>query len=305
MYILLYYIKILYTSEYRKDGSNMQCFVNKDFIPIFQDNKTPKLLYVCKAEADLTKLPCVMQRHEDRLEILFIREGKGIHTIGGKRYHTKKGDILIFNSGVLHDERANPNSEMSVYNCAVTNLKLNGLRENCLLSDEVIPVLHCGALRQDIENIFKMMHSQIYSQETGAEEIAHHLLCTLISVILHQIEKPKSQKEISEYSIGKHIKTYIDEHCFEDLNLKSISESLNISCSYMCSVFKKTTGYTPNQYIINRRIGEAQTLLINSDDNVTEIAFKVGYHDSNYFSATFTKHVGMSPFKYRKRWTNY
>ena len=217
----------------------MQCFVNKGFISAFQDGEMPKLLYVCKADADLTKLPCVMQKHEDRLEILYIREGRGVHTVGGKRYYTKKGDILIFNSGILHDERANPDSEMSVYNCAVANLKLNGLRENCLLSDEAIPVLHSGALGQEIESIFKMMHSQIYSQKVGAEEIGNYLLCALISVILNQIDKPKSQKEISEYSIGKHIKKYIDEHCFEDLNLKSISENLNISCSYMCSVFKK------------------------------------------------------------------
>ena len=68
----------------RKDGFSMQCFVNKDFTPTFKGTKIPKLLYVCKADADLTKLPCVMHKHDDRLEILFIRNGKGIHNIGGK-----------------------------------------------------------------------------------------------------------------------------------------------------------------------------------------------------------------------------
>ena len=90
----------------------MQCFVKKKFTSTFQDKKTPKLLYVCKADADLTKLPCVMHMHEDRLEILYIRHGRGIHTIGGKQYHTQKGDILIYNSGTLHDERTNPDAEM-------------------------------------------------------------------------------------------------------------------------------------------------------------------------------------------------
>jgi len=283
----------------------MQCFVNKDFTPTFQGTKIPKLLYVCKADADLTKLPCVMHKHDDRLEILFIRNGKGIHNIGGKQYYTKKGDILIYNSGVLHDERTNPDTEMSVYSCAVSNLKIDNLRENCLLPDDAIPVLHSGAFRQEVENIFKMMHSQIYFQKPGAEEIGAHLLCTLIAMILNQIDKPKSQKNITEYSIGNRIKKYIDDHYFEDLTLENISEKLNISLSYLCNVFKKTTGYTPNQYMTNRRIGEAQALLINTDYSITDIAFMVGYHDSNYFSTIFTRTVGMSPLKYRKRWVDY
>ena len=283
----------------------MQCFINKDFTPTFQEGKVPKLLYVCKADADLTKLPCVMHVHEDRLEILFIRRGKGIHTIGGKQYYTKKGDILIYNSGVLHDERATPGAEMSVYSCAVSNLKITGLRENCLLADDAIPVLHSGAYKEDIENIFKMIYSQVYLQNSGAEEMSHYLLYSLITIILNQIDKPKSEKEITEHSIGNHIKKYIDDHYFEDLTLDSISDELNISFSYLCKVFRKTTGHTPNQYITNRRIGEAQALLINTDYSITDIAFMVGYHDSNYFSTIFKKTVGMSPLKYRKRWINY
>ena len=280
----------------------MQCFVKKKFTSTFQNEKTPKLLYVCKADADLTKLPCVMHMHEDRLEILYIRHGRGIHTIGGKQYHTKKGDILIYNSGTLHDERTNPDAEMSVYSCAVSKLKLEGLRENCLLPDDANPVLKSGTSSENVENIFKIMHSQIYSQNNGAEEIGHHLLQSLISIILNQLDKPREQEESTEHFIGKRIKKYIDDHYSEDLTLESIGSKLHISPSYLCSVFKKTTGYPPIQYITNRRIGTAQSLLIGSDYNVTDIAFMVGYSDSNYFSTIFTKTVGMSPMKYRKRW---
>ena len=282
----------------------MQCFVNKNFTPTFQDGKIPKLLYVCKADEDLTKLPCVMHVHEDRLEILFIRHGGGIHTIGGKQYYTQKGDILIYNSGVLHDERTNLDSEMSVYSCAVSNLKINNLRENCLLPDDANPVLKSGECSENIEDIFKMMYSQIYSQNTGAEEIGHYLLYSLISMIFKQIDKPIDQEKTTEYFIGNRIKKYIDDHYFEELTLDNIGSKLHISPSYLCNVFKKTTGYPPIQYIMNRRIGKAQSLLIGTDYNITEIAYMVGYADSNYFSSIFTKTVGMSPLKYRKRWVH-
>ena len=68
---------------------NVQCFINKDFTPTYQDGKIPRLLYVCKADADLTKLPCVMHVHEDRLEILFIRRGKGIVITSYSIHYTK------------------------------------------------------------------------------------------------------------------------------------------------------------------------------------------------------------------------
>ncbi len=146
------------------------------------------------------------------------------------------------------------------------------------------------------------MHSQIYSKNPGAEEISHHLLHSLIFIILKQLEKPKEKQENAEYFIGNRIKKYIDDHYSEDLTLKSIGSRLHISPSYLCNIFKKTTGYSPMQYIMNRRIGKAQSLLIGSEDNVTDIALTIGYSDSNYFTTIFTKTVGMSPMKYRKRW---
>ncbi len=283
----------------------MQCFVKKNYTSVFQEEKMSKLLYVCKADEDLTKLPCVMHMHEDRVEILFIRHGRGIHTIGGKQYHTKKGDILIYNSGVLHDERTNPNFEMSVYSCAVSNLKIDGLRENCLLSDGANPVLCSGTHREDVESIFRMMYSQIYYQNTGAEEIGNYLAQSLISMILNQLDIPEEKEETTEHFIGERIKKFIDDYYSEELTLEVIGNKLHISPSYMSSVFKKTTGYSPIQYIMNRRIGKAQSLLIGTDYSITDIAFMVGYSDSNYFSTIFTKTVGMPPLKYRKRWINF
>ncbi|MED1468537.1 AraC family transcriptional regulator [Bacillus salipaludis] len=282
----------------------VQSFVKKEFAPTFENGKLPKLLYVCKAEADNTKLPCIMHVHHDRLEILYIRDGRGIHTIGGRQYHTKQGDILIYNSGMIHDERTNPEAEMSVYSCGVGNLKLEGLRENCLIPDGSSPVLRSGAFSQDIEDLFRMMYTQICSRNTGAEEISHHLMHTLLIMVLKQMDRSNDTEESKGVILGDRIKKYLDEHFSEIDTLETISEALNISLSYLCHIFKETTGYAPMQYIMRRRIGEAQSLLINTQYNSTEIASMVGYDNSNYFNTIFTKIVGMSPIKYRKCWVD-
>lgn len=282
----------------------VQCYVKKKFKTTFQADKMPKLLYVCKAEADQTKLPCVMHMHKDRLEILFIREGKGIHTIDGRQYNTKKGDILIYNSGVIHDECTNPDSEMSVFNCAVSNLELEGLKENCLLSEDALPILHSGSYAQDIENLFNMMHCQIYNGNIGAEEISNYLLLSIISIILKQINRTIEQTENEKDFTVKNIKKYIDKYYLEELTLDEISETLKVSSSYLSHSFKEATGYAPIQYIMRRRIGEAQSLLISTQYSATEIASMVGYDNSNYFNTIFTRIIGMSPIKYRKSWVD-
>ena len=56
------------------------------------------------------------------------------------------------------------------------------------------------------------------------------------------------------------------------------------------------------QYLLRRRIGEAQTLLITTDYSITTIAGMVGYETHSYFNSQFTKHVGMSPMKYRQNY---
>lgn len=62
------------------------------------------------------------------------------------------------------------------------------------------------------------------------------------------------------------------------------------------------SGYSPVQYLLRRRIGEAQTLLITTDLSITRIAEMVGYDTQSYFNLQFTKNVGMPPNKFRQNY---
>ena len=81
-----------------------------------------------------------------------------------------------------------------------------------------------------------------------------------------------------------------------------MGEALNISPYYLSHVFKEMSGYSPMQYLLRRRIGEAQTLLISTDLPVTTIAGMVGYDTQSYFNLQFSKNVGMPPKKYRQNY---
>ena len=64
-------------------------------------------------------------------------------------------------------------------------------------------------------------------------------------------------------------------------------------------VFKEATGQSPIDYLIQLRMHRAMELLGETTLPVTDIAFEVGFNDSNYFTRQFKKVVGMSPSKYR------
>lgn len=98
------------------------------------------------------------------------------------------------------------------------------------------------------------------------------------------------------------IKSYIHSHYGSPmLSTKEISEYASLSASYACSVFKNETGQTLNQYLTEYRMEKAKELLADPRNNISDVAGKVGYNDSNYFGKAFKKYTGLSPSEFRDR----
>lgn len=98
------------------------------------------------------------------------------------------------------------------------------------------------------------------------------------------------------------IKEYISlNYTNELLSVKDIGNHVNLSTSYVCTIFKSETGQTLNQYITDFRIQKAKDLLSDPRYKITDISSKVGYADGNYFGKSFKKTVGLSPSEFRER----
>lgn len=93
----------------------------------------------------------------------------------------------------------------------------------------------------------------------------------------------------------------IADRCFTDPNLSvtSISEQLNVSNSYLSTVFKSTLGINMLQYINQLRIDHAKELLTTTDLNIKDIAFKVGFSSDISFIRAFRRLEGRTPTDYR------
>lgn len=284
----------------------VQCFTKKDFEPLFVGDNSPKLLYVSKIRPDTSAHPRVMHAHEDFVEILLICRGISEYLIHDKKQQIRQGDLLVYNSGVVHDEIPTPGIEISSYCVAIGGLHLPGLRTNALISDDSNPIFPTGDRFEDMRALCAMMFEDLSRGHPEAEACGHYLmhalLCKVLTVI-HDKHLTPSEGTIEEpHILGRRIKSYIDQHYMEPLTLESMGKVLHISPYYLAHVFKQMSGYSPIQYLLRRRIGEAQTLLITTKLPISQIAEMVGYETQSYFNLQFSKNVGMPPKKFRQNY---
>lgn len=92
----------------------------------------------------------------------------------------------------------------------------------------------------------------------------------------------------------------IESNLAGDLSLRTIAEKLNISSSYLSTIFKKETGMTITDFIAQRRVERAKELLRTTRLQVQTIAQHCGIMDVHYFSKIFKKIAGQTPKTYRE-----
>lgn len=97
-------------------------------------------------------------------------------------------------------------------------------------------------------------------------------------------------------------KEYVDRNYSDpELSLDMICQKLHISASHFSKVFRKEFGTSFLGYLTDKRIEEAERLLLTTEYKSREIGEMVGYIEPNYFSYVFKKNRNISPAKYRKQ----
>ena len=84
------------------------------------------------------------------------------------------------------------------------------------------------------------------------------------------------------------------------LSVAEMSRSVNLSGSWFSSVFKNTTGLTPAQWQMGRRVELARGLLAEGGASVAEIAHDLGFADQAHFTKVFRRHAGETPAAWRR-----
>lgn len=124
-------------------------------------------------------------------------------------------------------------------------------------------------------------------------------LIEVTDYLLENIKPEKPEEEIIHLSV-KRVKSMIHEFYQSGITLEEIAAKLNVTPEYLGTQFHKEMGVTFSSYMKNFRINKAKELLCSTSLKLYEIAGKVGYSDSKYFSKVFRETTGQLPAEYRK-----
>lgn len=116
---------------------------------------------------------------------------------------------------------------------------------------------------------------------------------TQFSVYLEQENRKKNYTEQA--------KDFIRQHLNQEFTRQEIASYVHLSQNHLARLFKKETGMSISEYIIQERMKLAFELLAHTDLPVGEVAARVGYENYSYFLTLFRRITNMRPSEYRKR----
>lgn len=108
------------------------------------------------------------------------------------------------------------------------------------------------------------------------------------------------KNSIIKYPVLKDVFEYIENHIKENIGLSDITNKCSISQGYLSRIFKTCFCVSVMEYLHMKKIMIAKSYLTFTKLSVAEIAFRLGYNESNYFGKVFKKYEYITAFQYRK-----
>lgn len=133
-----------------------------------------------------------------------------------------------------------------------------------------------------VETLAQRLHAEL-NHALGGEQVSPKVLANLTHKQLH------------------HVLEYIEARISEDLSLSDLAGLAGLSRFHFLRIFKNTTGTTPHQYVLRRRLELAKDLLADGDLPIQEVAARAGFSSAVHFSRAFQQRVGLSAREFRKQ----
>jgi len=199
----------------------------------------------------------------------------------------KKNTIYLINPGSIHSLECLENKSISY---TVINFKANVLyeifkKEHIIFPDLfIIDTVKTKKILNYLDCILNKKTCSLEKQENFMN-------------ILYEFQIDSNEKAIVEKVNIERSKKYIHENFNSKINLTDLSNLSCLSMFHFIREFKKYTGLSPFEYIIQLRIKKSQISLLASKD-IAETALEFGFYDQSHFTKYFKKQVGISPKKY-------
>ena len=109
-----------------------------------------------------------------------------------------------------------------------------------------------------------------------------------------------SNNKMSDYYIKEAI-NYIEQNFQNNITIEDVASVCGINRSYLGKIFKKNTGQSPQEFLMNYRMVKAAELLKLTSLSIADIGSAIGYENQLHFSRAFKNIYGVSPREWRNQ----
>ncbi|RLD33442.1 MAG: AraC family transcriptional regulator [Bacteroidetes bacterium] len=259
------------------------------------------------------QIPYPLHTH-DFSELVIILGGSGTHITNFSRFELLAGDVFVINGETAHGYE-NPNNlhlinilyrpELLTKNAAdLTTLPgyhvLFNLEPKFREDHQFNSKLHISPRQiTEITPFIQEIEKELKYDNPGRLFMASALFYSLLGHLCRMYSNEDVNHGRQLLRIGKAI-GHLENSLQKTVTLTELTKLTAMSVSTLNRTFKEATGYSPIEYHLRIRIKKASEILCNSSFNITEIAYRTGFDDSNYFSRQFKKIMGVSPLEFRK-----
>ncbi len=261
--------------------------------------------------ARLTKPTFHVHAHEFS-ELVVIENGAAIHVTDVETHPISAGDVIVLNGDMRHGFEQAEGLELC-------NIMYNpfGLLDS---SDDLHHLAGYHALFV-LEPLYRQHNKFLSRLRLDHDELLY--VSRLISNLLGEFENrpPGFQTMIrahfihlviylsrlyQEYRPNQHtwqlaaVMNYIADNYTNPISLDDLASQAHLSTSHFERVFRATFHTSPIDYVIRLRLRKACELMRLPHYTISQIAFEVGFSDSNYFSRQFKRIIHKTPSQYRK-----
>lgn len=243
--------------------------------------------------------------HNGLMQLLYLKSGDGWMQLETSTQQLKPPCIIVIPAGCVHGFRFSPNIEGQIisipYHSACRMMHDSGQSLSCLEQAHQINLVSMEHTHGVLPgSLFQQIKCEYQEQQPGRLNMIDALLMQLFIWLSRSTSTTKgSTVNNRQQDRMTRFRRLIEEHYREWLPTSFYARTLGVSNAQLNSLCRRESGQSAKALIHERLMLEARRLLVYSDQDITGIAFALGFEDPAYFSRFFTRHQAIPPSQFR------